>query len=219
LNSRVLKVATPADAFIVSVPETPPGEELMVIEAVDPVTVLPFISCTVTTTFPIGMPAVPVVGALIANFVAGPLAAMLIGKLLAPCKPADVAFSVYVLAALNVRPVNVAIPPDAVWVGVPETPLGVEVSEITAFDVVTRLPFASSTATKTLPMGVPGLPEVGCDVKASLKAGPTPPPPKSTVTLLLPKLAPAMSARPSRLKSATPTATVVDPALNGLPVS
>ena len=115
----------------------------------------------------------PLDGSLvIASLVATPVDPIVIEVLVAEVRPLEAAVKVYDPAVLNTRFENVATPPVAFTVSVPETPVGVELMVMDAVEVVTRLPLASSTCTTTLPMAVPGLPEVGCEVIASLVAGP-----------------------------------------------
>jgi hypothetical protein len=74
VNARLLNVATPLTAATVVVPLTPPGAELMVIEALDPVTTFPDPSWTCTTTLAMGVPDVPFTGCVVnTSFVAGPI--------------------------------------------------------------------------------------------------------------------------------------------------
>jgi hypothetical protein len=67
VNTRLLNVATPFTAFTVSVPPTPAGVELIVTDAVEPVTTFPFSSCNCTTTGFSNIPAVPVVVGCVVN--------------------------------------------------------------------------------------------------------------------------------------------------------
>jgi len=170
LKIKLLNVATPFAACMLRVPVTPPGEETMVIRAVEPVTTCPLAVSTCTTTLPMAVPVVPVVGCeVMTNFVAA--APITILELVAEVRPVEAAFSVKVPALGNVRLVNVAMPPEAFIVRVPDTPPGDEDMVIAAVEVVTKLPLTSSTCTTTLPMGVPALPVVGA-VMASLVAVP-----------------------------------------------
>jgi hypothetical protein len=78
-----------------------------------------------------------------------------------------------VFAALNVKPVNVATPPLAVTVSVPDTPAGLDAIVTDAFDVVTRLPSVSCTCTTTFPIAVFTVPVAGGSVvNTNFVAGP-----------------------------------------------
>src|SRR6266480_3754546 len=120
------KVATPATAATVFVPDKVPVPGFVpiatVIFPVNPVAVLPLPSWAVTSTAGvIAVPAVVVLGCTLnTNCVAVP-AVMLNAVLVPVTGPGALAVSVYPVPTLSIdRPVNVATPPDAAWVAVPD---------------------------------------------------------------------------------------------------
>ncbi len=162
VKTKLLKVATPFTAATVVVPPTPDGVELIVIEALEPVTTFPPASSTLTTTEANAEPAVPFAGCVVKTSFDPVPAAMLNELLVALVRPVDAAVNVYEPIAVKTRLLNVATPFTAAIVVVPPTPEGVEVMVTDAVDVLTRLPLASCTCTATLARGLPAVPFVGC---------------------------------------------------------
>src|SRR2546422_45125 len=120
------KVATPATAATVLVPDKVPLLGFVPIATVmfpvNPVAVLPLASWAVTSTAGvIAVPAVAVLGCTLnTSCVAVP--AVILNAVLVPVTgPGALAVSVYPVPTLSIdRPVNVATPPDAAWVAVPD---------------------------------------------------------------------------------------------------
>ena len=148
-------------------------------EAVEDVTVLPRLSCTVTVGGPvIVLPATALAGCVVnTSFVAAP-AFMSKAPLVAPVKPVDDAVKVYPLPALSIeRLLKLPFPAEAVTVVVPlRVPLAGLFAMATVTDAVEdaiAFPKASWTATvggpaKALPAEV----VPGCVIKASFDAVP-----------------------------------------------
>src|SRR2546425_6433032 len=153
------KVATPATAATVFVPDRVPGLGLVPIApvtfAVTPLAVLPLPSWAVIwTAGVIAAPAVVVLGRTEnTNCVAVP--AVILNAVLVPVTgPGALAVSVYPVPTLSIdRPVNVATPPDAAWVAVPDKapPDGlVSMASVTLpVNPVAVFPFASRAVTST----------------------------------------------------------------------
>src|SRR5216110_1096474 len=176
-------VATPATAAWVSVPESAPLLGFVPISTVmfpvNPVAVLPLPSWAVTSTAGvIAVPAVVVLGCTLnTNCVAVP-AVMLNAVLVPVTGPGALAVSVYPVPTLSIdRPVNVATPPDAAWVAVPDKapPDGlVPIASVTLpVNPVTVFPFASWAVTSTAgAMLAPATVLVGCTVNTRVAALP-----------------------------------------------
>lgn len=175
------KVAIPLIADTVAVPERVPPPGLVpianVIESLDPVTVLPWLSCTVTTTEGLMLaPAVVSVGCVvIANFVAE-AGVMLKLLLVSPLKPGLFTTSVYPDPDLSMlTPEKVATPLVAVMVVVPlrvPPPAFVPIANvIEAVELVTVLPKLSFTMTEMSgEIVVPATVLEGCTEKANVVA-------------------------------------------------
>jgi hypothetical protein len=65
VNTRLLNVATPLTAATVVVPLTPPGVDVMLIDAFELATTFPPASSTFTITAAIALPAVPFAGCVL----------------------------------------------------------------------------------------------------------------------------------------------------------
>src|SRR5881396_1896294 len=184
---RLAKVATPLTAATVVVPERVPLAGLVpiatVMLVVAVVTLLPWASWTATCTAGvIAAPAAAVLGCAVkTSFAAGPtLRVMLNALLVAPMRPVADAVSVYpVPGLLMLRFAKVATPLTAATVVVPaRVPLAGLVPIATVMlvvAVVTVLPWASWTATCTAGViAAPAAAVLGCTVKTSFAAAPTP---------------------------------------------
>src|SRR5438034_602391 len=177
------KVATPVTAAWVSVPASVPLLGFVpiatVIFPVNPVAAFPFPSWPLS--LPAALPASPaivVLGCTLnTNCVAVP-AVMLNAVLVPVTGPGALAVSVYPVPTLSIdRPVNVATPPDAAWVAVPDKapPDGlVPIASVTLpVNPVTVFPFASWAVTSTAgAMLAPATVLVGCTVNTSVAAVP-----------------------------------------------
>src|SRR3989442_109609 len=188
------KVATPATAATVLVPDKVPALGFVPIATVmfpvNPVAVLPLASWAVTSTAGvIAAPAVVVLGRTEnTNCVAVP--AVILNAVLVPVTgPGALAVTVYPVPTLSIdRPVNVAPPPDAAWVAVPDKapPDGlVPIASVTLpVNPVAVFPFASWAVTSTAgAMLAPATVLVGCTVNTSVAALPA--------VMLKPALVPA----------------------------
>ncbi len=87
-------MATPFTAATVVVPPTPDGVELMVIDALEPVTTFPPASSTLTTTEASAEPAVPFAGCVVKTSFDPVPAAMLNELLVALVRPVEPAVNV-----------------------------------------------------------------------------------------------------------------------------
>src|SRR2546422_977989 len=177
------KVATRFRAAWVSGPASVPLLGFVPIATVmfpvNPVAVLPLASWAVTSTAGvIAAPAVVVLGRTEnTNCVAVP--AVILNAVLVPVTgPGALAVSVYPVPTLSIdRPVNVATPPDAAWVAVPDKapPDGlVPITSVTLpVNPVTVFPFASWAVTSTAgAMLAPATVLVGCTVNTRVAALP-----------------------------------------------
>src|SRR4051812_50014299 len=124
---RVEKVATPATAATVAVPDSVPAPGLLPMDtvtlAVELVTVLPNASCTATCTAgAMATPAVAFVGWTMKASLEAAAGLMLNADEVAPVSPPEVAVSVYPVPDLSMdRLENVATPALAATVEVPES--------------------------------------------------------------------------------------------------
>src|SRR5205809_860195 len=182
---RSEKVATPLTAATVVVPERVPLAGLVpiatVMLVVAVVTVLPWASWTATCTAGvIAAPAAALLGCTVkASFAAAPTL-MLNAVLVAPVRPVADAFSASPIPALSILSLHDAPPIlTAATVVVPaRVPLAGLVPIATVMlvvAVVTVLPWASWTAACTAGViAAPAAAVLGCTVKASFAAAPTP---------------------------------------------
>src|SRR5216110_1966584 len=188
------KVATQLTAAWVSVPESVPLLGFVPIATVmfpvNPVAVLPPASWAVTSTAGvIAVPAVVVLGCTLnTNCVAVP-AVMLNAVLVPVTGPGALAVSVYPVPTLSIdSPANVATPPNAAWVAVPDKapPDGlVPIASVTLpVNPVAVFPFASWAVTSTAGVMLPPATVlVGCTVNTRVAALPA--------VMLKPALVPA----------------------------
>lgn len=179
---KSLKLATPPEAFFVVVPLNvpPPGllPSAIVMAAVDEVTVLLKLSCTVTVGGPgILLPALAFPGCAVkASFAAAP-GLILKAALVAPVSPVEETVRVYPFPTLSrLRSLKLATPETAFLVKVPLSapPPGFApiATVIEAVEVVTTLPKLSCTATVKGPgIAAPAAALVGWVVIARLLAG------------------------------------------------
>src|SRR3990172_10279104 len=179
---KVEKVATPATAAVVVVPERVPAPGFapiaIVTLSVNPAAVLPWASRAVTCTAGVGVfPAAVLVGCTAKpSWVAAP-GAMVKAVLVAPVNPVAVAVSVYpVPLRLMLRWEKAATPATAATVVVPDSvpTLGfVPIAMVTSpVNPVARLPSASRALTATAGVIVALATVVlGCTLKTSWLAG------------------------------------------------
>src|SRR2546429_443875 len=189
---NVENVATPPLAATVAVPESVPPPALVPIATVtfpvNPVAVLLLASSAVTCTAGvIAAPADVVLGSTEKTSCVAVPAVMLNAVLVA--LPAPVAVSVYPVPTLSIdRPVNVATPPDAAWVAVPDKAppdgLAPMASVTLPVNPVAVFPFASWAVTSTAGVMLPPATVlVGCTVNTRVAALPA--------VMLKPALVPA----------------------------
>src|SRR5882724_9952626 len=157
---------------------------------VNPVAVFPFASWAVTSTAGAMLaPATVLVGCTVNTSVAAVPAVILNAALVPVAGPVALAVSVYPVPTLSIdRPVNVATPPDAAWVAVPDNapPDGlVPMASVTLpVNPVAVFPFASWAVTSTAgAMLAPATVLVGCTVNTRAAALPA--------VMLKPALVPA----------------------------
>src|SRR5438034_1025399 len=178
---RFGNAATPATAAAVVVPDSvpPPALEPIVTLTLpaNPVATLPSASCAVTCTAGvIAAPAVAVVGCTLKTSTLGAPAVTLNAALVPPPIPAAPAVSVYpVPVLLMLNPENVAMPPAAATLDVPERapPPGIApiATATEPLNAVAVLPCASCAVTCTAGViGAPAVTLVGCTVNTSLFA-------------------------------------------------
>src|SRR5262245_25444110 len=178
---RLEKLATPATADTVVVPESVPPPGLVpiatVMLAVELGTVLPNASCTATCTAgAIAVPATALVGWTVKATREAAAALMLNAELDAPVSAPEAAVSVYPVPDLSMeRLEKVATPPTADTVVVPDSvpPPGLVpmATVMLAVELVTVLPKASWTATCTAgEMLTPAVALLGWTVKATFEA-------------------------------------------------
>src|SRR2546422_823888 len=167
--------ATPATAATVFVPASVPPLGLVPIATVtfpvNPVAVLPLASCAVTSTAGvIAEPAVVLLGCTENTSCVAVPAVILNAALVPVAGPVALAVSVYPFPTLSIdSPANVATPPDAAWVAVPDNapPDGlVAMASVTLpVNPVAVLPFASRAVTSTAGVMLPPATVlVGCTV-------------------------------------------------------
>ena len=150
VEPKPLNVATPFTALTVAIPDNVPELMLNEIESVDEATVLPYVSCTVTTGCDANaVPAAVVADGCVvkANFDAG-AAVTANGLDVAAVRDPDVADSVRpVPAVVELNPLNVATPFTAFTVVAPDNVPELTLSVTDTFEFDTVLPNASCTST------------------------------------------------------------------------